>query len=170
MTVLARVYSAVNHNKFYNRVLCKGAPEMIKTLLKDVPDKYDETYRKWAKEGYRILALAYVDNDKFDYNTKREELEKDLIFCGFAIVETPLKPSVSKYITELIKAKYGVCIITGDHLLTTSKVSKDLKLGPDKFGLLKIEDGKIKWNDLDNNFIKETKSVEEIIMIWIIIL
>ena len=133
MTVLARVYSAVNHNKFYNRVLCKGAPEMIKTLLKDVPDKYDETYRKWAKEGYRILALAYVDNDKFDYNTKREELEKDLIFCGFA------------------------------HLLTTSKVSKDLKLGPDKFGLLKIEDGKIKWNDLDNNFIKETKSVEEII-------
>ena len=163
MTVLARVYSSVNHNKFYNRVLCKGAPEMIKTLLKDIPDKYDETYRKWAKEGYRILALAYVDNDKFDYNTKREELEKDLIFCGFAIVETPLKPSVSKYITELIKAKYGVCIITGDHLLTTSKVSKDLKLGPDKFGLLKIEDGKIKWNDLDNNFIKETKSVEEII-------
>ena len=80
-------------------------------------------------------------------------------------METPLKASVSKYITELIKAKYGVCIITGDHLLTTSKVSKDLKLGPDKFGLLKIEEGKIKWHDLDNNFIKETKSVEEIVQL-----
>ena len=165
MTVLARVYSGVYQKKFYNRVLCKGAPETIKTLLKEVPENYDECYRKWAKEGYRILALAYVDNEAFDYNTKREDLEKDLIFCGFAIVETPLKASVSKYITELIKAKYGVCIITGDHLLTTSKVSKDLKLGPDKFGLLKIEDGKIKWHDLDNNFIKETKSVEEIVQL-----
>ena len=162
MTVLARVYSGIYQKTYYTRVLCKGAPETIKNLLKEVPEKYDECYRKWAKEGYRILALAYSDNEKYDYNTKREDLEKDLIFCGFAIVETPLKSSVSKYITELIKAKYGVCIITGDHLLTTSKVSKDLKLGPDKFGLLKIEDGKVKWNDLDNNFIKETKSVEEI--------
>ena len=162
MTVLARVYSGIYQKKYYNRVLCKGAPETIRTLLKEVPEKYDECYRKWAKEGYRILALAYADNEKFDYNTKREDLEKDLIFCGFAIVETPLKSSVSKYINELIKAKYGVCIITGDHLLTTSKVSKDLKLGPNKFGLLKIEDGKVKWNDLDNNFIKETKTVEEI--------
>ena len=30
-------------------------------------------YRKLAKEGYRILALEYIDNEKFDYNTKREE-------------------------------------------------------------------------------------------------
>ena len=162
MTVLSRVYSGIYQKTFYNRVLCKGAPETIKSLLKEVPENYDECYRKWAKEGYRILALAYADNEKYDYNTKREELEKDLIFCGFAIVETPLKPTVNKYITELIKAKYGVCIITGDHLLTTSKVSKDLKLGPDNFGLLKIEDGKVKWNDLDNNFIKETKTIEEI--------
>ena len=163
MTVLARVYSGVYQKKYYNRVLCKGAPETIKTLLKFVPDNYDECYRKWAKEGYRILALAYCDNEKYEYGTKREELEKNLIFCGFAIVETPLKPTASKYITELIKAKYGVCIITGDHLLTTSKVSKDLKLGPDNFALLKIEDSSIKWHDLDNNFIKETKSIEDII-------
>ena len=162
MTVLARVYSGIYQKTYYNRVLCKGAPETIKDLLKEIPENYDECYRKWAKEGYRILALAYRDNEKYDYNTKREELEKDLIFCGFAIVETPLKPSVNKYITELIKAKYGVCIITGDHLLTTSKVSKDLKLGPDNFGLLKIENGKVKWNDLDNNFIQETKTIEEI--------
>jgi len=162
MTVLARVYSGIYQKTYYTRVLCKGAPETIKNLLKKVPEKYDECYTKWAKEGYRILALAYADNEKYNYNTKREDLEKDLIFCGFAIVETPLKASASKYISELIKAKYGVCIITGDHLLTTSKVSKDLKLGPDKFGLLKIEEGKVKWNDLDSNFIKETKTIEEV--------
>ena len=29
MTVLARVYSGVYQKTFYNRVLCKGAPEVI---------------------------------------------------------------------------------------------------------------------------------------------
>ena len=119
MTVLSRVYSGIYQKTHYTRVLCKGAPETIKNLLKEVPENYDECYRRWAKEGYRILALAYGDNEKFEYNTKREDLEKELTFCGFAIVETPLKKNAGKYISELIKAKYGVCIITGDHLFRT---------------------------------------------------
>ena len=162
MTVLAKVYSEKHKKNPYIRVLCKGAPETIKTLLKEVPQNYDECYSKWVKKGYRVLALAYNDNEKFDYNTKRKELEKDLIFCGFLIAETPLKQNVDKYIKELIKAKYNICIITGDHLLSTLKVFKDLKLGPEKFASLKIENKKIKWIDLDNNIIKETKSFEEV--------
>ena len=163
MTVLARVSSGVYDNKKYNRVLCKGAPEVIKGLLKEVPEGYDECFNKWAKLGYRILALGYRDDDSLTYGSKREELEKDLTFAGFAIVETPLKPKVEQYIAELIKAEYDVCIITGDHFLTTSKVSKDLKLGPEKFAFLKIEnDKKVNWFDLDNNMVKETKDVNEI--------
>jgi cation-transporting ATPase 13A1 len=162
MTVLAKVYSEIHKKNPYNRVLCKGAPEIIKDLLKEVPHNYDDCYQKWAKEGYRVLALAYNDNEIFDYSTRREELEKDLIFCGFAIFETPLKHNADKYIKELINAKYGIIIITGDHLLTTLKVAKDLKLGPEKYALLKIENKKMKWNDLKNNFIKETKSIEEV--------
>ncbi len=61
-----------------------------------------------------------------------------------------------------MNAKYGIIIVTGDHLLTTLKVAKDLKLGPEKYALLKIEDKKMKWNDLNNIFIKETKSIEEV--------
>ena len=162
MTVLAKVYSEIHKKNPYTRVLCKGAPETIKYLLKEIPDNYDDCYEKWAKEGYRILALAYNDNENFEYSTKREELEKDLVFCGFAIFETPLKHNADKYITELVNAKYGIIIVTGDHLLTTLKVAKDLKLGPEKFALLKIEDKKMKWNDLNNIFIKETKSIEEV--------
>ena len=162
MTVLAKVYSEKHKKNPYIRVLCKGAPETVKTLLKEVPINYDDCYLKWAKKGYRILALAYNDNEKYDYKTQREELEKNLIFSGFIIAETPLKYNVDKYITELIRAKYNICIITGDHLLTTLKISKDLKLGPKKFLSLKIKDNKINWHDLDNNFIKETKSYEEV--------
>ena len=161
MTVLAKIFDENNLHP-HIRVLCKGAPETIKNLLKNVPENYDKTYQKWAKEGYRIFALAYNDNDKYEYNTKRKDLEKDLIFCGFAIVEAPLKHNIDKYISELIDAKYGICIITGDNVLTTLKISRDLKLGPDNFILLNIFDGKLKWYDLKNNFIKETKSIEEI--------
>ena len=161
MTILAKVYSEIN-KKNYVRVLCKGAPEIIKTLLKYIPDNYDKCYSKWAKEGYRIIALAYKDNEKYEYNTKREELEKDLIFCGFAIFETPLKDNTDKYIKQLINAKYGVSIITGEHLLTTIKISKDLKLGPEKFALLKIEGEKLILKDINNNFLKEIKSKKEI--------
>ena len=162
MTVLAKVYSEKHRKRPYIRVLCKGSPETIKTLLKEVPENYDDCYLQWAKKGYRILALAYKDNEKFEYNTKREELEKNLIFCGFVLLENPLKQNVDKYIKELIKAKYNICIITGDHLLTTLKVSKELKLGPEKFASLIIEDKKLKWYDINNHFIKETKSIEEI--------
>ena len=162
MTVLARIYSGVYDNVKYNRVLCKGAPEAIKTLLKEVPSNYDKCYTKWAKEGYRILALAYKDDESLVYSSKREDVEKDLHFAGFAIVETPLKQKVEKNITELIQAEYDVCIITGDHLLTTSKVAKDLKLGPSEFALLKVENNKVNWYDLDNNFIRETKDIDEV--------
>ena len=162
MTVLSRVYSET-HKKYFNRVLCKGAPEILKKLLKEIPENYDECYQKWAKGGYRILTLAYKDIGNCEYNNiKREELEKDLIFCGFAIFETPLKLKTEKYIKELINGKFGITIITGEHLLTTIKIAKDLKLGYEKYALLNIDEGKLKWNILDSNILKETKSKEEV--------
>ena len=161
MTVLSEVYNE-NYGKKIKRVLCKGAPEIIKTLLKEIPNDYDECYQKWSKKGYRILALAYKDNEMFQYNTKREELEKDLNYSGFVILETPLKEKVNKYFNELINAKYGICIITGENLLTTIKIFKELNLGNEKFALLKIKDKKLEWYNLDNKYIKETKSKEEV--------
>ena len=161
MTVLSEVYSE-NYKKKIKRVLCKGAPEIIKTLLKEIPNDYDKCYQKWSQKGYRILALAYKDNEILQYNTKREELEKDLNYSGFVILETPLKEEVNKYFKELINAKYGICIITGENLLTTIKISKELNLGKEKFALLKIKDKKLEWHNLNNTFIKETKSKEEV--------
>lgn len=42
----------------YNKVLVKGAPEAIQKLLKHVPKHYDEAYKYYTKQGYRLLALA----------------------------------------------------------------------------------------------------------------
>ena len=164
-TVLSEVYTE-KQKKVKIRVLCKGAPEIIKTLLKKVPNNYDKCYKLWAKEGYTIMALAYKDNEKLNVNDDRKQIEKDLIFCGFAIIEAPLKEKADKHISQLMKSNYDICIITGDHLLSTIKVSIDLKIGSPKFLELKIEDNRIMWNDLNNKILKETQTINEVKLLY----
>ena len=165
MSCLMRYYPGNYSNAFSNRVLSKGAPEVIKSLLKTVPEKYDFTYNEYAKKGYRILALAFKDDVNLNAHSKREEVECDLNFCGFVIVETPLKKNTENYIGELVNAKYEVAIITGDHHLTTAKVAQDLKIGPHEIAFLQVNDEeKINFVDLDNNEIssgKNSKNFEE---------
>ena len=43
----------------------------------------------------------------------RDEVEKDLIFLGFALYECPLKPDTAEQIDILSKGGNKVCIITG---------------------------------------------------------
>ena len=164
MSVLVRFYSGIYTNSHTNRILTKGAPEVIKTLLKEIPENYDECYNTYAKKGYRILALAYNDCEFFSVNTKRDDAERDLIFCGFVIVETPLKNDTNKYIQELIQSDYDILIITGDHHLTTAKVAQDMKIGPKEILFLQINEvtkqnsGKeLGWVDLDG-ILKDTAS------------
>ena len=52
------------HSTVEYKVLTKGAPEVIKKFLKDVPENYDRAYLKYVKEGARVLALAYKNIHK----------------------------------------------------------------------------------------------------------
>ena len=40
-------------------VFAKGAPETIKSFLSSPSPTYDETYRYFMRQGYRVIALAY---------------------------------------------------------------------------------------------------------------
>ena len=76
-----------------SRALCKGAPETIQTLLHEVPENYEKTYKFFTKKGYRVLALAYKKLPPgIDFESvEREELEVGLNFAGFFVCESPLK-------------------------------------------------------------------------------
>ena len=50
VTVLAKIYNENDKDKTFKRVMCKGAPEVIKSLLKEVPKNYDECYLKWESK------------------------------------------------------------------------------------------------------------------------
>jgi cation-transporting ATPase 13A1 len=45
------------HEKYY--AFIKGAPETIQERLVDLPAGYVETYKKYTRQGSRVLALAY---------------------------------------------------------------------------------------------------------------
>ena len=164
VTVLAKIYNENENDKTFIRVMCKGAPEVIKSLLKEVPKNYDECYIKWEKKGYYLLALAYKDNQQYDSETKRDILEKDLIFVGFCVLEIPIKHKVDKYMKELIKSKYDICIITGESLLTSIKVMNELNIcEQSKFIILEIKEKKLIWKELySKQLIQESKSIEDI--------
>ena len=70
MSVLVTFYGGLGDK--VNRLLSKGAPETMKAYFKDVPKGYDECYNKYAKLGFRILAIGYKDDkarkDKIFFN------------------------------------------------------------------------------------------------------
>lgn len=68
-----------------------------------MPEYYDETYKFFTKKGYRVLALSYktLNPDKDYEDVEREELECDLIFCGFYICTSPLKNDTAEEIKKL---------------------------------------------------------------------
>ncbi len=114
-------------------MLSKGAPEVLKKFMKEVPSDYDSLYLKHVKEGSRVLALAYKHIQKMsqqEFNAyTRDEAEKDLIFAGFIVAECPLKPCTKGVIQELKDSSHQVKMITGDNALTAAYIGQELKFG-----------------------------------------
>lgn len=155
MSVLTTVVPSYDKSKRSKRVLSKGAPEMMKKLYKSIPDDYDSIANSYALKGYRILSIGYRDDDSLSLHSLREEIEKEHVFLGFVIVETPLKSDTSKYINELMNADLECLIITGDHYLTTTKVALDLNIGPSKVVFMEFsKENHVKIVDLEEKVIK----------------
>ena len=117
------------------RILTKGAPETIKTLLthNSIPKHYDEFYQQQMRSGRRVLAMASGDlgsanKPLTDFSKSRSVLEKQLIFAGFLIFDSPLKADSTKVIKHLRQAGLETAMITGDSLLTAVEVARRVGL------------------------------------------
>jgi len=102
----------------FNRVLCKGALEVVEKYLRVVPEGYKENYIHYVKNGARVLVLAYkelkMQVDQCQH-ISRDEAESNLEFCGFIISECPLKEDSLAVIEELVQSAHEVKMITGDN-------------------------------------------------------
>ncbi|VDP89500.1 unnamed protein product [Echinostoma caproni] len=113
-------------------VCTKGSPEAILPMLLDPPPDYDEAYLTMARRGARVLALAQKSLGTLTHqqvrDLTREEVEKDLTFCGFVLISCPLKPDSKDVLRELRESSHHVAMITGDNPLTACHVSTVLEL------------------------------------------
>ena len=113
----------------------KGAPETIRKMLVDVPPKYEETFKYFSRNGARVLALGYKYLHKSDEigqnkinNLKREEVECELHFAGFLVLQCPLKDDAVKAVRMLNESSHRVVMITGDNPLTAVHVARQVEI------------------------------------------
>ena len=113
----------------------KGAPETIRSMLNEVPPNYEETYKYFTRHGGRVLALAYkylsseaeLGQGRIN-DLKREQVEADLTFAGFLVLQCPLKPDAKKAVRMLNESSHRVVMITGDNPLTAVHVARQVEI------------------------------------------
>ncbi|XP_046811083.1 polyamine-transporting ATPase 13A3 isoform X2 [Lucilia cuprina] len=127
MSVITRRLCEKNFN-----VYCKGSPEMLQQLCvpKSLPDNFSQQLATYAKQGYRVIAMAYKQlSPKINFTKvqrlARENVECDLEFLGFVVLENRLKPDTTEVIGALTKAEIRTIMVTGDNILTALSVARD---------------------------------------------
>lgn len=113
----------------------KGAPETIRKMLVDVPPKYEETFKYFSRNGARVLALGYKYistgdeiSQKRINDLKREDVECELHFAGFLVLQCPLKDDAIKAVRMLNESSHRVVMITGDNPLTAVHVARKVEI------------------------------------------
>ncbi|KAK5701262.1 putative cation-transporting ATPase 1, partial [Elasticomyces elasticus] len=113
----------------------KGAPETIRTMLVDTPPHYEETFKHFTRNGARVLALAYktlspeAELSQGRVNDfVREEVESNLTFAGFLVLQCPLKEDAVKSVRMLNESSHRVVMITGDNPLTAVHVARKVEI------------------------------------------
>lgn len=115
------------------KAFVKGSPEKIKELCtSQLPENYDFILEKYTKNGYRVIALATKELKGFDssklLNVKREEIENNLVFLGFLIMENKLKPESTEVLQDLQLCEVKCVMATGDNVLTAVSVARQCNI------------------------------------------
>ncbi|KAL2003842.1 hypothetical protein VTN02DRAFT_2059 [Thermoascus thermophilus] len=145
----------------------KGAPETIRTMLVETPPNYEETFKYFTRNGARVLALAYkylapeaeLGQGRIN-NYKREEIESELIFAGFLVLQCPLKEDAVKAVRMLNESSHRVVMITGDNPLTAVHVARQVEIVDREVLILDAPENdysgtKLVWRSIDDKFNQE---------------
>eukprot|EP00039_Didymoeca_costata_P010514 m.141659 g.141659 ORF g.141659 m.141659 type:complete len:908 (+) comp14857_c0_seq2:731-3454(+) len=141
------------------QVVCKGAPEIIRRILREVPKDFDEVNNHFAQKGARVLALAYktltCSTMAEASNITRDSAEQGLDFAGFLVVSSPAKADSAPAIKMLQDSGHYVVMITGDNPLTACHVSESMGLTSKPCVMLQKgkENSEWKWTTLTGDMV-----------------
>jgi cation-transporting ATPase 13A1 len=138
MSVISEIQYQLNDSKSETLLLItKGAPEVIMSLLIEIPSDYKQIYLYHMAKGKRVLALAckklsysVLHESNQPHLKSREQMENKLIFLGFLVFDCELKPDSKSVIRELKDAKHQLIMITGDSPHTAADVATRLGMIP----------------------------------------
>lgn len=125
-------YSAVFYEKNgKNYCTVKGSLEKILSFCSTrLRRKIMSQNELLAKDGYRVIAIAYKEIEK-----KKEYSERDLerlMFVGLVAFIDPVRSDASSAIKECKKAGITTIMITGEHPLTAYAIAKKLGIASRK--------------------------------------
>jgi manganese-transporting P-type ATPase len=110
-------------------VLVKGSPEALAPLLRAPVAKYHNAAASLAKEGMRVLALAYKvvkGEEAARCMESRVEAEAGLEFAGFVAFTCRVRKDTGDVIKQLLEGQHKIAMVTGDALLTAVHVAKQV--------------------------------------------
>ena len=153
-------YSAVFYEKNgKNYCTVKGSLEKILSFCSTrLRRKIMSQNELLAKDGYRVIAIAYKEIEK-----KKEYSERDLehlMFVGLVAFIDPVRSDASSAIKECKKAGITTIMITGDHPLTAYAIAKKLGIASRKSEVcdtVLLNDELKKGEKHFDKFIKEKK-------------
>ncbi len=134
----------------------KGAPREVLELCTHVetvtgPVKLSDDDRReivaqndlFARDGLRVLAMAYRPIDDSEQELTPDLVERELVFVGLTAMMDPPRDEVAKAVEECTTAGIQVIMITGDYGLTAESIAK-------RIGIVHDEARIITGNDLNS--------------------
>ncbi|KAI9003445.1 hypothetical protein DFJ74DRAFT_438222 [Hyaloraphidium curvatum] len=92
----------------------------------------ERTIREWASEGLRTIGIAYRDVEKLPDMSAGEAsgeganpLETDLVFLALVGIKDPLRKEVPAAVAACQGAGMVVRMVTGDNILTATKIAAE---------------------------------------------
>ncbi|MBI5679533.1 MAG: cation-transporting P-type ATPase [Methanobacterium sp.] len=109
----------------------------IRPLKEDEKEKIIKIHDNLAKQGLRILGVAYrnLPNDFDDY--RPETVEKDMILVGMMAMQDPPRPEVKDAVAQCHQAGIRIIMITGDYGLTANAIAEEIGIVSGKCQIIK---------------------------------
>jgi magnesium-transporting ATPase (P-type) len=110
-------------------------------------EQFEEINRQFAKDGFRVLAVACKEVEK----DKEKIIEKDLsgsTLIGFFAMQDAPREEAYRAIKQAHKAGIRVVMVTGDHALTAQHIAEQLLISNQKIVLQGEELDKMSGNQL----------------------
>jgi Ca2+-transporting ATPase len=119
-----------------NLVFVKGAPEKLLDLCSegclDAREGVSRVADHFAREGLRVLGLAYKEVPADRTEITMADLETGLIFAGLQGMIDPPRPEAIEAVAGCKQAGIRVVMITGDHAVTALAIARDLGIAPEE--------------------------------------